>query len=78
MMVAAIEWGAVILLAVLLHFMLGLWIVQETAFFPQDSNLDDRSSAADHRRGAVLVRVGREGDQDPFRKLTRSNNYRWK
>ncbi len=37
MMVAAIEWGAVILLAVLLPFIVGLWIVKETVFFTQDS-----------------------------------------
>jgi hypothetical protein len=37
MMVAAIEWGDVILLAVVLPFIVGMWIVQGTALFPEDS-----------------------------------------
>lgn len=37
MMVSAIEWGAVIALAVLLPFVVGMWIAQGTIFHPEDS-----------------------------------------
>ena len=33
----AIEWGAVVVMSVLVPFIVGLWIVNETMLFPDDS-----------------------------------------
>jgi|GEM_PF-7133010 hypothetical protein len=37
MIVSAVEWGAVIALGVLVPFIVGLWIVNATMLYPQDS-----------------------------------------